>query len=326
MKMITAATTAVMLCAALFFTLVAQAQDAYPVKPVRFVVPYPPGGSSDVMARVLAQKLSESLGKQVIVENRPGAAGNIGHEIVAKAPANGYTLLLTTKSQMVNNQYLYKKLPFDPLNDFTHITLIAYSGHVLVVHPAVPARNVKELIALARKQPNKLSYGSAGLGSTVNIVAEVFKSIEKLDIVHVPYKGAVLAVADVVGGQIEMAFSDMVPAVPQIRGNRLRALAVTTAERSPALPGVPTMSESGVRDELPTQWWGVIAPKSLPTAIVAKLNSEIHRIVNLPEVKERYNDLGIMPLLSTPESMHNTVRIDGPKTAKVLAAIGLKPE
>ena len=326
MKMITAATTAVMLCAALFFTLVAQAQDAYPVKPVRFVVPYPPGGSSDVMARVLAHKLSESLGKQVIVENRPGAAGNIGHEIVAKAPADGYTLLLTTKSQMVNNQYLYKKLPFDPLNDFTHITLIAYSGHVLVVHPAVPARYVKELIALARKQPNKLSYGSAGLGSTVNIVAEVFKSIEKLDIVHVPYKGAVLAVADVVGGQIEMAFSDMVPAVPQIRGNRLRALAVTTAERSPALPGVPTMSESGVRDELPTQWWGVIAPKSLPTAIVAKLNSEIHRIVNLPEVKERYNDLGIMPLLSTPESMHNTVRIDGPKTAKVLAAIGLKPE
>ncbi len=326
MKMITAATTAVMLCAALFFTLVAQAQDAYPVKPVRFVAPYPPGGSSDVMARVLAHKLSESLGKQVIVENRPGAAGNIGHEIVANAPADGYTLLLTTKSQMVNNQYLYKKLPFDPLNDFTHITLIAYSGHVLVVHPAVPARNVKELIALARKQPNKLSYGSAGLGSTVNIVAEVFKSIEKLDIVHVPYKGVVLAVADVVGGQIEMAFSDMVPAVPQIRGNRLRALAVTTAERSPALPGVPTMSESGVRDELPTQWWGVIAPKSLPTAIVAKLNSEIHRIVNLPEVKERYNDLGIMPLLSTPESMHNTVRIDGPKTAKVLSAIGLKPE
>ena len=141
-----------------------------------------------------------------------------------------------------------------------------------------------------------------------------------------PYKGAVLAVADVVGGQIEMAFSDMVPAVPQIRGNRLRALAVTTAERSPALPGVPTMSESGVRDELPTQWWGVIAPKGLPTGIVARLNSEIHRIVNLPEVKERYNDLGIMPLLSTPERMHDTVRIDGPKTAKVLAAIGLKPE
>ena len=303
-----------------------QAQDGYPSKPVRLVAPYPPGGSSDVMARVLAQKLTDALGRQVIVENRPGAAGNIGHELVAKSPADGYTLLLTTKSQMVNNQYLYKKLPFDPLNDFAHITMIAYSGHVLVVHPAVPVRTVKELIALARKQPGKLSYGSAGLGSTVNIVAEVFKSIEKLDIVHVPYKGAVLAVADVVGGQIEMVFSDMVPAVPQIRGNRLRALAVTTAERSPALANVPTMAESGVKEELPTQWWGVIGPKGLPAAIVARLNSEIHRIVNLPDVRERYIDLGIMPLLSTPERMHDTVRIEGPKTAKVLAAIGLKPE
>ena len=304
----------------------AQAQDAYPTKPVRFVAPYPPGGSSDVLARVLAQKLAESLGRQVIVENRPGAAGNIGHEIVAKLPADGYTLLLTTKSQMVNNQYLYKKLAFDPLTDFTHITLIAYAGHALVVHPAVPARSVKELIALARRQPGKLSYGSAGLGSTVNIVAEVFKSMEGLDIVHVPYKGAVLAVADVVGGQIEMAFSDMVPAVPQIRGGRLRALAVTTGERSPALPTVPTMKESGVKDELPTQWWGVIAPKGLPPAILTRLNAEIHRSVNLPDVRERYNDLGIMPLLSTPERMHETVRVDGPKTAKVLAAIGLKPE
>ncbi len=311
---------------AVLLTTCAQAQDGYPSKPVRFVAPYPPGGSSDVMARVLAQKLTDALGRQVIVENRPGAAGNIGHELVAKSPADGYTLLLTTKSQMVNNQYLYKKLPYDPLNDFSHITMIAYSGHVLVVHPAVPVRTVRELIALARKQPGKLSYGSAGLGSTVNIVAEVFKSIEKLDIVHVPYKGAVLAVADVVGGQIEMVFSDMVPAVPQIRGNRLRALAVTTAERSPALTSVPTMAESGVKEELPTQWWGVIGPKGMPAAIVARLNSEIHRIVNLPEVKERYVDLGIMALLSTPERMHDTVRVEGPKTAKALAAIGLKPE
>jgi tripartite-type tricarboxylate transporter receptor subunit TctC len=311
---------------AVLLTTCVQAQDGYPSKPVRFVAPYPPGGSSDVMARVLAQKLTDALGRQVIVENRPGAAGNIGHELVAKSPADGYTLLLTTKSQMVNNQYLYKKLPFDPLNDFSHITMIAYSGHVLVVHPAVPVRTVRELITLARKQPGKLSYGSAGLGSTVNIVAEVFKSIEKLDIVHVPYKGAVLAVADVVGGQIEMVFSDMVPAVPQIRGNRLRALAVTTAERSPALTSVPTMAESGVKEELPTQWWGVVGPKGLPAAIVARLNSEIHRIVNLPDIKERYIDLGIMPLLSTPERMHDTVRVDGPKTAKVLAAIGLKPE
>ena len=306
--------------------IAADAQDAYPTKPVRFIAPYPPGGTSDVLARVFAQKLTDALRRQVVVENRPGAAGNIGHDIVAKLPGDGYVLLLTTKSQMVNNQYLYKKLPFDPLADFTHISMIATAGHVLVVHPAVPARSVKELIALARKQPGKLSYGSAGLGSTVNIVAEVFKSIERLDIVHVPYKGTVLAVNDVIGGQIEMIFSDMVPSVPQIRTGRLRALAVTTSARSPALPNVPTMAESGVKDELPTQWWGVLGPKGIPPAILTRLNSEIHRIVNLPDVKERYNDLGIMAYVSTTEQMVETIRSDAPKTAKVLADIGLKPE
>lgn len=304
----------------------AQAQDAYPSKPVRFIAPYPPGGSSDVLARVVAQKLGESLGRQVIVENRPGAAGNIGHELAAKATADGYTLLLTTKSQMVANPYLYKNLPYGPLTDFSFLSMLAQAGHVLVVHPAVPTRNVRELIALARRQPGKLSYGSSGIGSTVGIVAEVFKSIEKLDIVHVPYKGTVLAVADVVGGQIEMVFSDMVPAVPQIRGNRLRALAVTTAERSPALAGVPTMAEAGVKEPLPTQWWGIAGPRGMPPAIVARLNAEIHRIVNLPDLKERYNDLGIMPLLTTPEQMLETIRIEQPATAKILAEIGLKPE
>ncbi len=304
----------------------ASAQETYPSKPIRFIAPYPPGGSSDVLARVIAQKLTESLGKQVIVENRPGATGNIGHELVAKAAPDGYTLLLTTKSQMVNNPYLFKRLPFDPLTDFSLLTMIAHAGHVLVVHPAVPARNVKELVALAKAQPGKLSYGSSGIGSTVGIVAEVFKSIAKVDILHVPYKGTVLAVSDVVGGQIEMVFSDMVPAVPQIRGARLRALAVTTAERSTALPAVPTMIESGIKEPLPTQWWGMSGPKGLPPAIVARLNSEIARIVALPEVKQRYNDLGILPLHSTPERMLETIRSEMPQMAKILAAIGLKPE
>ena len=302
------------------------AQDGYPVKPVRFIVPYPPGGSSDVLARVIAQKLTETLGRQVIVENRPGATGNIGHELAAKAPPDGYTILLTTKSQMVNNPYLFKKLSFDPLTDFSLLTLIAHAGHVLVVHPAVPARTVKELIALARAQPGKLSYGSSGLGSTVGIVAEVFKSAAKVDILHVPYKGTVLAVSDVVGGQIEMVFSDMVPAVPQIRGGRLRALAVTTAERSPALPAIPTMIESGMREPLPTQWWGVAGPKGMPPTIVARLNSEIGRIVAMPDVKLRYDDLGILSAHSTPERMLELIRSEIPQTAKILAAIGLKPE
>jgi tripartite-type tricarboxylate transporter receptor subunit TctC len=289
-------------------------------------VPYPPGGSSDVLARVLAQKLAEGLGRQVVIENRPGATGNIGHEVAAKSPPDGYTILLTTKSQLVNNAYLIKRLPFDPVNDFSLISLIAYAGHVLVVHPAVPARNVKELIALARAQPGKLSYGSSGVGSTVAIVAEVFKSVTKTNILHVPYKGTVLAVADVVGGQIEMVFSDMVPAVPQIRSGRLRALAVTTGERSPAVPSVPTMIESGVKDPLPTQWWGVAGPKGVPAAIVTRLNSEIGRIVKLPDVKQRYDDLGIAPQHSTPERMLELIRSEGPQMAKILAAIGLKPE
>lgn len=311
---------------ALLAALPVHAQEGYPTKPVRLIAPYPPGGSSDVLARVIAQKLTEALGRQVIVENRPGAAGNIGHELAAKAPADGYTLLLTTKSQLVNNPYLYKRLPFDPLLDFSYLTLIAHAGHVLVVHPAVPARSVKELVALARAQPGKLSYGSAGIGSTVGIVAEVFKSITKTDIVHVPYKGAVLAVSDVVGGQIEMVFSDMVPAVPQIRGARLRALAVTTPERSPALPQVLTMIESGIKEPLPTQWWGMSAPKGLPPAIVNRLNSEIGRIVQSADVRQRYNDLGIVPLHSTPERMVELVRTEIPQMAKTLAAIGLKPE
>ena len=309
-----------LLCAAYL-----HAQD-YPAKPIRFIVPYPPGGSSDVLARVIAQKLTEALGKQVIIENRPGATGNIGHELTAKAPPDGYTLLLTTKSQLVNNPYLFKKLPFDPLNDFTLLTLIANAGHVLVVHPAVPARSVKELIALARARPGKLSYGSAGSGSTVGIVAETFKHIYKLDIVQVPYKGAVLATAEVVGGQIEMMFTDMVPSVPQIRGGRLRALAVTTAERSLAIPSVPTMAESGAREPMPTQWWGVAAPKGLAPAIITRLNSEIGRIVQLPDVRQRYDDLGIMPVVSTPERMLEQVRTEIPQVAKMLAAIGLKPE
>ena len=308
------------------FASVVSAQEPYPTKPVRLVAPYPPGGSSDVLARVIAQKLTDALGRQMIVENRPGATGNIGHELVAKSAPDGYTLLLTTKSQMVNNPYLFKRLPFDPLNDFSLLSLIAHAGHVLVVHPAVPARNGKELVALAKARPGKLSYGSAGAGSTVGIVAEVFKSITKVDILAVPYKGTVLAVSDVVGGQIEMVFSDMVPAVPQIRGGRLRALAVTTTGRSPALPQVPTMIESGMTEPLPTQWWGMSGPKSMPPAIVSRLNAEIGRIVQLPDVRQRYNDLGIMPMHSTPERMQELVRTEIPQMAKILAAIGLKPE
>lgn len=313
-------------CLAVSAVSVLHAQDNWPSRPVRMIAPYPPGGASDVLARVVAQKLTDALGRQMIVENRPGAAGNIGHELVAKAPADGYTLLLTTKSQLVNNPYLYRKLPFDPLTDFSLVTMIAHAGHVLVVHPAVPARNVKELMALIRARPGKVSFGSGGLGSTTGVVGDVFRLLNRIDIVHVPYKGTVLAVGDVVAGQIEMVFSDMVPAMPHIRSQRLRALAVTTPERSPALPDVPTLAEAGLRDALPTQWWGVAGPKGLPAPIVARLNGEVKRLLALPDIRQRYDELGILPLHTTPEQFHETLRIEIPQNAKMLAAIGLRPE
>ena len=313
-------------CLAVSAVSVLHAQDNWPSRPVRMIAPYPPGGASDVLARVVAQKLTDALGRQVIVENRPGAAGNIGHELVAKAPADGYALLLTTKSQLVNNPYLYRKLPFDPLTDFSLVTMIAHAGHVLVVHPAVPARNVKELMALIRVRPGKVSFGSGGVGSTTGVVGEVFRLLNRIDIVHVPYKGTVLAVGDVVAGQIEMVFSDMVPAMPHIRSQRLRALAVTTPERSPALADVPTLAEAGLRDALPTQWWGVAGPKGLPAPIVARLNGEVRRLLALPDIRQRYDELGILPLHTTPEQFHETLRTEIPQNAKMLAAIGLRPE
>ena len=313
-------------CLAVSAVSVLHAQDNWPSRPVRMIAPYPPGGASDVLARVVAQKLTDALGRQVIVENRPGAAGNIGHELVAKAPADGYALLLTTKSQLVNNPYLYRKLPFDPLTDFSLVTMIAHAGHVLVVHPAVPARNVKELMALIRARPGKVSFGSGGVGSTTGVVGDVFRLLNRIDIVHVPYKGTVLAVGDVVAGQIEMVFSDMVPAMPHIRSQRLRALAVTTPERSPALPDVPTLAEAGLRDALPTQWWGIAGPKGLPAPIVARLNGEVKRLLALPDIRQRYDELGILPLHTTPEQFHETLRIEIPQNAKMLAAIGLRPE
>jgi tripartite-type tricarboxylate transporter receptor subunit TctC len=304
----------------------APAQEPWPARPVRMIAPYPPGGASDVLARVVAQKLTDALGRQLIVENRPGAAGNIGHEFVAKAPADGYTLLLTTKSQLVNNPYLYRKLPFDPLTDFSLVTMIAHAGHVLVVHPAVPARSVKELMALIRSRPGKVSFGSGGIGSTTGVVGDVFRLLNKVDIVHVPYKGTVLAVTDVVAGQIEMVFSDMVPAMPHIRSGRLRALAVTTPDRSPALPEVPTLAEAGLRDALPTQWWGIAGPKGMPAAVVARLNAEVKRVLAAADVRQRYDELGILPLHTTPEQFHDTLKKEIPQNAKMLAAIGLRPE
>jgi tripartite-type tricarboxylate transporter receptor subunit TctC len=300
--------------------------QAYPNKPIRYIVSFPPGGTSDVVARIVAQKLTEALGRQVVVENRGGASGVIGHDLVAKAPADGYTLLQTSMGGLVTNRFLYKNLPFDPDTDFAPISMLATAGQVLVVHPGVPARTVKELIALAKAKPGQLNVGSGGLGTTQHIVGEVFQVATGTKFVHVPYKGGGVAVADLVGGQIDLAFADMAPAVPHIKSGRLRALVVSSEQRSPTLPDVPTMAEAGVKASFPQTWWAIAAPKGTPAVIINRLNAEIAQFMELPDVQEKLVNVGLFPLHSTPARVTELVKIGNQQMAKVVKAAGIKPE
>jgi len=309
------------LCATL-----ALAQSAYPGRPIRFIAPFPPGGSTDVLCRLLAQKLTEGLGQPVTVDNRPGASGSIGHEAAAKAPADGYTILLSSSSTLVNNTHLFKSLRYDPLGDFTPVTFVARAGQVLVVQPSFPAASLHELIALAKAQPGKLNFGSGGKGIQSHISAEMFKAATGVDIVHVPYKGTVQAVADLVAGQVQLVFSDMVPAMPHIRAGRLRPLAVTTRERSAVLPDVPTMIEAGVPGYNAELWWAVMAPKGTPADIVSRLNAELGRIMTRPDVQEKYANLGIVTAHSAPQAVTETIKSDTPRMGQALKAAGVEPE
>lgn len=302
------------------------AQGPYPVKPIRLIAPFPPGGTTDVLCRLVAQKLTDALGRQVVVENRPGAAGNIGHEVAARAAPDGYTLLLSAKGALVTNQFLYKRLGFDPYTDFAPVSLIATSGPVLVVHPSVPARSVKELIALARARPGQLNFGSGGRGTTAHISGEVFKAAAGVQIVHVPYKGGILAVTDLVAGQIEVSFADMVPSVPQIKAGRLRALAVTSEQRSPVLPDLPTMPEAGVKEPFPQSWWAISAPRGTPVPVINRINAELAQIIKQPDVQEKYAGLGLFPLHTTPERVLELVKLESPQMEKILRAAGIEAE
>ena len=304
----------------------APAQDSYPSRPVRMVAPFPPGGSTDVLARVVAQKLSGPLGRQVVVENRPGAAGNIGHEVVSKAAPDGYTLLLSAKASLVTNPHLYKQLPFDPLTDFAPISLVATAGSVLVVHPSVPAHNVKQLIALAKSKPGVLNYGSGGIGGTYHVVTEVFVAATGTRIVHVPYKGGGVAVTDLVAGNVDLVFADMVPAIPQIRSGRVRALAVTSERRQAVLPEVPTMAESGVKEPFPENWWALNSPKGTPAPNIKRLNTDLGQVLQQPDVKEKLADLGVVGAHSTPERVQQLIRRESPQMARILKEAGVKPE
>ena len=304
----------------------AHAQSAYPSRPIRFIAPFPPGGSTDVLCRLLGSKLAEGLAQPVTVDNRPGASGNIGHEAAAKSAPDGYTILISSSSTLVNNVHLFKSLRYDPLGDFTPVSMVASAGQVLVVHPSVPAKSVGELVALARAQPAKLNFGSGGKGIQSHISGEMFKSAVGVDIVHIPYKGTVQAVSDLVAGQVQLVFADMVPAMPHIKAGRIRALAVTTRGRSAALPDVPTMIESGVPGFEAGVWWAVMAPRETPAEVVNRLNAEFARIMKLPDVLEKYAGLGIVPEYSTPQYVTEMIKRDTPRMAQVLKAAGVEQE
>lgn len=309
------------LCAASAF-----AQGNYPAKPIRFIAPFPAGGSSDVLSRLLAAKMTEGLGQTVVVENRPGASANIGHELVAKAPADGYTLLLSNNGAYTINPYLFKKLPFDPDNDFAPVSLVAMATQVLVAHPSVPINSVQDLIALAKAQPGKINYGSGGRGIISHISAEMFKTVTGTDLTHIPYKGTGQAIADLVAGQLHVIFSDMVPAIPHIKSGKLKALAVTSNARSPILPDVPTMAEVGAGGFTADTWWAVVVPKGTPAEAINRLNAELGRIVKLPDVQERYTSLGITTAHSTPQRIHELAKAERPAIAAVLKKAGIEPE
>ena len=326
MKLAFSALVPLVLAASAFTPAAALAQHAYPTKPIRFIAPFPPGGTSDIIARMAAQKLTEALGKQVVVDNRGGASGTIGYELAAKSPPDGYTLLLCSMGGLVSNQFLFKRLPFDPMNDFAPVSQLATAGQVLVVHPGVQAKTVQDLIALAKASPGKLNVGSGGLGTTQHIVAEVFQNATGTKLTHVPYKGSILAVTATVAGEIAMTFADMAPAVPHVKAGRLRALAVSSEQRSNAIPDVPTMADAGIREWFPQTWWAMAAPKGTPRAIITRLNSEVGQFMKAPEVQEKFASLGLVPLHSTPEHVTALVKTGSARMGKVIRAAGLQAE
>jgi tripartite-type tricarboxylate transporter receptor subunit TctC len=297
--------------------------QTYPAKPIRIVVPFPPGGTSDILARAVGQKLTEEWKQQVIVDDRPGAGANIGAEIVAKAPPDGYTLLLASTIHAINPS-LYSKLPYDPVRDFTPVALIAATSQVLVVHNSVPVKTVKEFIAYAKKRPGELNYSSAGSGSQPHLTAELFKSMTGIDIVHVPYKGAPPAMTDLLAGQVALTFATAPSAVPHVKAGKLRALGVSTVKRITALPDVPTIAEAGVPGFEASGANGLVGPAGLPPAIVERLATAVTRIVKEPAMSRYLSEQGADPVTMSPAEYGAYIKSEVVKWAKVVRASGAK--
>lgn len=312
-----------MLLVATVAATVATAQNC-PERPVRIVVPYPAGGSNDIVARILGQKLSEEWGHQVIIDNRGGAGGNIGADAVAKAAPDGYTLLLTAPSPLTVNQSLYRALPYDSMRDFAPLALVASVPIVLAIHPSVPAKSVRELIDIAKQQPGKLNFGSSGNGSTNHLAGELLKALAGINIVHVPYRGAAPAMNDLLGGHIPMMFDNMPAVLSHAAGGGIRALAVAGAKRSPALPDLPTMQEAGVAGFEASAWFGLVAPASTPRPILDRVTASVARALQAPDTVKRLTDLGAEPETVSGEAFGAFLRAEAEKWSKVVQASGAK--
>jgi tripartite-type tricarboxylate transporter receptor subunit TctC len=307
---------------ALFISVTASAQT-YPNKPIRLVLPYPPGGGTDVIARPIAQKLTESLGQQVIVDNRGGANGNIGMEFVAKSPADGYTLLFALTAQYAINPSLYPKLSYDPVKDYAPISLLANAPYLLVVHPSVPAKSTAELIALMKARPGQLAYSSSGNGSGAHLAGEMLRSLARVQMTHVPYKGAGPAMPDLIAGQVQLSFVTYTAAGPHIKTGRLRALGVTTAKRSPTLPDLPAIAET-VAGYDSAVWYGFAAPAGTPAEIVNKLNAEVLRVLAAPDFRSRITLEAVAPIGTSPDEFGSFMKSEIVRWAKVVRESGAK--
>ncbi len=299
------------------------AQDKYPSKPIRFILGQSPGGGTDILTRIFAEKLGESLGKQIVVDYRPGAGGNIGAEYASKAPADGYTIFMASAPHSIAPS-LYKKLSYDLLRDFTPLSLVASQQLSLVVHPSLPPKSVKELVAFLKQRKGEVTYASSGNGGANHLAAELFKSMAGVEMIHIPYKGTGPSIADVLGGQVSVTFGNLLPILPHVMSGKLRALAVTAKTRSAALPEVPTIAESGYPDYEAINWFGILAPKGVPKEIVTQLNSEIVRIVTSQDVKDKYAKLGAEPLSATPEKSAEFIQKEITKWARVVKISGAK--
>ena len=306
--------------------VLAQSNSLYPVKSIRMIVPSAPGSGPDIVARAIGQKLTAALGQSIVVDDKPGAGGIIGSEAAAKSAPDGYTLIMSNAGTHAVNASLYAKLPYDPVKDFAPVTLVAIAPNILIVHPTLPVHSARELIALAKSKPGELTFGSGGNGSTAHLSGEMFRTMAGINIVHVPFKGSPAAVIGVISGQIAMAFPNIPPALPHVRSGKLKALAVTTAKRSVAVPDLPTVAESGLPGYEATAWFGVLAPAATPPQIIGTLNAAIVRIVHTRDMQERLMAEGTEAVGNTPEQFTQIIKSDIAKWAKVVKASGARPD